>query len=52
MAPSYDGGSMWFILVIRFVDLCETGGANRGKRKIPDGKVESCLFLYSEVRMW
>jgi hypothetical protein len=27
-APSHDGGSMWFMLAIRFVALCETGWGN------------------------
>jgi hypothetical protein len=27
-APSHDGGSIWFILAIRFVALCETGRGN------------------------
>jgi hypothetical protein len=27
-APSYDGGSMWFMLVIEFVALCKTGRGN------------------------
>jgi hypothetical protein len=27
-APSHDGGSMWFMLAIGFVALCETGWGN------------------------
>jgi hypothetical protein len=26
--PSHDGGSMWFMLAIGFVALCETGRGN------------------------
>jgi hypothetical protein len=29
-APSRDGGSMWFMLGIRFVALCETGRGQLG----------------------
>jgi hypothetical protein len=28
------------------------GGATSGKWRIPDGKVESDLFLYSELQRW
>jgi hypothetical protein len=28
------------------------GGATRGKWRIPDGKVESGLFSYLELRRW
>jgi hypothetical protein len=28
------------------------GRATRGKWRIPDGKVESGLFSYSELRRW
>jgi hypothetical protein len=49
---SHDGGSMWFMLAIGYVALCETGWATRGKWRIPDGKVESDLFLYSELQRW
>jgi hypothetical protein len=28
------------------------GGATRGKWRIPDGKVESDLFLYSKLQSW
>jgi hypothetical protein len=40
---------MWFMLEIGFVALCETGRGTRGKWKIPDEKVESGLFSYSEL---
>jgi hypothetical protein len=29
-APSHDGGSMWFILAVGFVALCETGRGQLG----------------------
>jgi hypothetical protein len=43
---------MWIMLAIRFVALCETGGATRGKWRIPDRKGESGLFSYLELRRW
>jgi hypothetical protein len=27
-APSHDGGSMWFMLAIGYIALCETGRGN------------------------
>jgi hypothetical protein len=30
-APSHDGRSMWFMLAIVFVALCETGRGNLGE---------------------
>jgi hypothetical protein len=43
---------MWFMLAIEFVALCETRRVTRRKWSIPDGKVESGLFSYSELRRW
>jgi hypothetical protein len=51
-APSHDGGSMWFMLVIGLWLYVRSGGATRGKRRIPDGKGESNLFSYLELRRW
>jgi hypothetical protein len=50
--PSHDGSSMWFMIAIGFVVVCETGQATREKWRIPDGKVKSGLFSYSELRRW
>jgi hypothetical protein len=43
---------MWFTLAIGFIAFVRSGGATREKWRIPDGKVESGLFSYSELRRW
>jgi hypothetical protein len=51
-APSSDGSSMWIMLGIGLWLYVRPGKATRGKWRIPDGKGESGLFLYSELRRW
>jgi hypothetical protein len=52
-APSHDGGSMCFYVSDQiswvYVRPC---GATREKWRIPDGKGESGLFSFSELRRW
>jgi hypothetical protein len=36
----------------RICDNLRPGGATRGKWRIPDGKVESGLFSFLELRIW
>jgi uncharacterized protein YndB with AHSA1/START domain len=44
---------MWFMpFVFRIWHNVRPGGATRGKWRISDGKVESGLFSYSELRRW
>jgi hypothetical protein len=44
---------MWIMLVTGSCYLyARPGGATRRKWRIPDGKVESGLFSYSELRRW
>jgi hypothetical protein len=49
-APSHDGGSTWFMLVIVLWLYVRPDGATREKWRIPDKNGESCLFSYSELR--
>jgi hypothetical protein len=46
MAPSCNGGSMWFMLAIGLWHNLGPGGATRGKWRIPDAKGESGLFHF------
>jgi hypothetical protein len=43
---------MWFMLAFILWLYVRPGGATRGQWGIPDGKVESGLFSYSELRKW
>jgi hypothetical protein len=43
---------MWFTVFIFGCGNLRPGGATRGKWRILDGKDESGLFSYSELRRW
>jgi hypothetical protein len=50
-APSHDGGSMWFMLVIDYWLYVRPGGASREKWRILDEKVESGLMSDSKLQV-